>query len=104
MSKHEVIEDNGGGIYLFVFDDDGQVARGIGNLEYAQPGDLDNLDDAAGWEGGLDDPQAAYKSITSYQFGWQVIADQNGVYPERMGRAGRILFEIKSINPRPSAA
>ena len=95
--NYQVIEDGGGSVYLFVFAEDGQVIHGIGNLEYAQPGELDNLDvtDVAGWEGHLDDPQDGYDSLTGFPFGWQVIADQNGRYPERMGRAGQILFQVE---------
>lgn len=94
--QYQVIEDNGGGVYLFVFGEAGAVTQVIGNLEYAEPGSLDNLslDEARTWEGLLDDPQAAYDDLAKFDFGWQVIADQDGVYPDRMGRAGQRLFQV----------
>lgn len=96
-NKYQVIEDNGGGMYVFFFDGD-RVILGIENVEYAQPGDLDNinLDEVETWDSQLDDPQAAYDNITSFEFGWSVVSDQDGVYPDRMGRAAEIVFQIEA--------
>jgi len=33
-----------------------------------------------------------YDELTSSEHGWQIIADDAGVYPERIGVAGRIVF------------
>lgn len=94
--NYKVIEDNGGGMYLFFFDDDGRVILGIENIEFAQPGDLDKIsfDEAKTWDSQLDEPQAVYDNITSYEFGWVVVADQDGVYPDRMGRAAQLVYGV----------
>ncbi len=94
--SYQVLEDNGGGMFLFFFDENDKVVLGIENIEYAEPGDLDNitLDEASGWESQLNDPAKAYKSITRYEFGWEVVADENGTYPDRMGGAALILFRV----------
>jgi len=95
--NYQVIEDNAGGMYLFFFKGD-KVVLGLENIEFAQPGDLDNitLKEAKTWESRLDDPQAHYDDLTSHEFGWQVVADQDGVYPDRMGRAAEIVFSVES--------
>lgn len=94
----QVIEDNGGGLHLAVFEGD-QVIYYASGYEY-NPGilraDLSSLRQGFhpirdGWEmpTNVKDPQAAYDKLISYEYGWAVIADQDGVYPERMGAAGR---------------
>jgi hypothetical protein len=97
LSNYQVIEDNGGGIYLYWFDETGQVILGLENVEYAQPGSCDNMDfdDIRRWERQLDSPQSHYDELASYEFGWQVIADQDGIYSDRMGRAGQILYQVE---------
>ena len=50
-----------------------------------------------GWESDLPDgytAQRLYDELTSREYGWQIIADDAGVYPERMGAAGRIVFGL----------
>lgn len=98
MSNYQVIEDNAGGMFLFFFNADGSVALGVENIEHAQPGDLDNvtLTEAKTWDSHLDDPQAHYDDLTSHQIGWEIVADQSGVYPDRMGRAAEIVYRIES--------
>lgn len=94
--NYVVIEDNAGGMYLFFFSPNDEVILGLENIEFAQPGDLDGitLDEAQTWERQLDDPQAHYDDITSFEFGWSVVADQDGVYPDRMGAAAQIVYAI----------
>ena len=98
---YQVIEDNSGSMYLFFFDKNDKPILGIENIEYAQPGDLDNitLSEARTWDSQLFQPGKAYNNITSFNFGWQVVADQDGVYPDRMGRAAQILFKIDAEKP-----
>jgi hypothetical protein len=93
MDTYQVIEDNAGGMYLFFFDGN-KVILGVENIEFVTPGDLDNvtLDEAKTWDSQLDNPQSHYDNITSYEFGWQVVADQNGIYPAAMGRAAQIAY------------
>lgn len=93
---YQVIEDNAGGMYLFFFQND-KVILGIENIEFVTVGDLDNvtLDEAKTWDSQLDNPQEDYDNITSYDFGYNVVADQNGIYPDKMGRAAQIVFGIE---------
>ena len=94
--NYQVIEDNGGGMSLFFFEKD-KVILGFTDIEFIEPGDLDEvtLNDALDWDNKLPDPQAIYDNITSYEFGWDVVADQDGIYPERMGAAARIVYRIE---------
>ncbi|MHC4195611.1 MAG: hypothetical protein ACYSQZ_06675 [Planctomycetota bacterium] len=90
MKQYQVIEDNGGNMYLFFFNE-GKVILGL-------PGDLDNIsfNDALDWDNPLSDPQAVYDNIISYEFGWDVVADQDGIYPDLMGRAAQIVYHIET--------
>ena len=48
-----------------------------------------------GWESYLPKgytAQRLYDELTSSEHSWQIIADDAGVYPERMGVAGRMVF------------
>lgn len=102
---YSVIEDNGGGLHLYIFPHGSDVpVKAFGGYEY-NPGhlttDLDLLDKgdgAATWDNGTDDPAADWDDLTSRDYGYQVIAygegGQRTLYPERMGRAGQIEFGI----------
>lgn len=102
MKNYEVLEDNGGGIYLAVFTDEdkekveylhagyefGPSDRLSDDLEALRNGD----DPAKDWDGNAENPQELYDQLTSYEYGWEVIADNDGVYPEKMGAAGQLCF------------
>jgi len=97
----QAIEDNGGGLHLAVFGDDSVIYLCSG-FEFC-PGDLTACIDAlksgespieAGWENNADDPQGVYDNITSYEYGWQIVADEKGVYAADMGAAAKKEFEI----------
>lgn len=109
MKKFEVIEDNGGGLTLAVFNTEGEVDYIHSGYEYTQgqlQNDLEALKNgdnpAEDWDGncgGLEweygsDPQSIYDNITSYECEWQVVADNEGIYPEKMGSAGHVEFNI----------
>ncbi len=91
-TKFEVIEDNGGGMYLVAFKDDTPVFFGTGYQH-----NRDNLltdtqglmagEDPQGWEG-ESDPVAAYDELISHEYGWEIIADQDMVYVDKMGKSG----------------
>jgi hypothetical protein len=99
---YQYIEDNGGGLYLFVFDGGGALVAGIGNLEYAGAGEGAEVQDALRadavaavrtWEGQLEDPRPVYDAFCA-DWTAKIVADERGVYPDRMGRAAMIYFGI----------
>ncbi len=102
--SYQVLEDNGGGLHLAVFSGDECIWYASGYEHY--PGgpreDIAALLDGEHplrdkWEPDLPDdyaPQQLYDALTSYEYGWEIIADDAGVYPERMGAAGRTVFGL----------
>ncbi len=99
----EAIEDNGGGLHLAVIEDnyciyfasgyehtDGNLSRDIAGL---RAGDHPVRD---GWDVVSDgNPDDMYSVLISHEYGWQVVADQDGVYPDRMGAAARREFKVE---------
>ena len=110
MRKYEVIEDNGGGLHLAVYDENGEsvvyLHSGYEYITGQLTKDLVELKNGAEpekeWDGncgGLDlefgeDPQALYDNITSYEYGWEIVADNDGIYPNKMGGAACLEFGI----------
>lgn len=94
INEYQVLEDNAGGLYLFFFDCG--VILGLENIENAEPGDLDGItfEDARRWDGQMENPAEVYSNITSYEYGCEIVADENGVYPQRMGRAAQRVYRI----------
>jgi len=100
---YKVIEDNGGGLSLFVLRGS-RVIWSHSGYEYSRgqlTTDLDALDagtDVTRWDGGDDNPQGAYDSLTGYEYGWQVVATGGGgkrkVYPHHMGAAAQLEFGV----------
>ncbi len=103
MKKYEVIEDNGGGLHLVIFATNGEVEYLHSGYEYGTSGRLINDLKALNkgdnpvidWEGNEEDPQAVYDNITSFEYGWEVVADNYGIYPRKMGCAACIEFGIE---------
>ena len=46
------------------------------------------------WDGNEENGQECYDDLTSSEYGWKIIADNEGVYAERMGAAGQEAFSI----------
>jgi len=105
MLEYQVIEDSGGGLHLAVFEGDGVIyyASGLEHLPVADVQEMlqalrdgtNPVDD--GWESDLPDgytPQRLYDELTSYEYGWTIIADETSIYPHRMGAAGRMAFGL----------
>lgn len=113
-SKHEyqVVEDNAGGLTLYVFDDaginggtvvyahagyehvDGQLVEHLAEMDSGEY----NIDD---WEGCEDNMQESYDEIDDLErSAWQVIAEGYDGYlklfPHLMGAAGLRAFGIES--------
>ena len=104
---YQVIEDNAGNLFLAVFDDNDECIYFASGFEH----DPDNLQECITalrngghpvqdrWESDFPDgytPQQLYDKLTSYEYGWEIIADETGIYPERMGAAGRTAFRLDS--------
>lgn len=102
MRKYKVIEDNGGGLTLAVYDECGEnIVYVHTDYEYV-PGQLTNdlaelkngAEPEKEWAGNVEDPQETYNNITSYECGWNVVADNEGIYYEDMGATARLEFGL----------
>ena len=106
MRKYEVIEDNSGGLTLAVFNENGNVEYLHSGYEYGNPGNLmtdiillrNGADPVRDWEGNEENPQAVYDNITSFEYGWKIVADNDGMYPDKMGCVARKEFGLIENN------
>lgn len=103
MKNYKVIEDNGGGLALVVFAEDGETIEYIHSGYEYNPGqlteDLEALkngdDPAKDWDGNdLNNAEMEAPEDLESWFpwsqkgqGWEVVADNDGIYPEDMGGA-----------------
>ena len=114
MKEYMVIEDNGGGLTLVVFAQDGETIEYIhSGYEYTHQGhlleDLEALkngdDPARNWDGNeLESEAADYidcpKELCGWfpfeqrGVGWEIVADNDGIYPSKMGAAAMEEFGI----------
>ena len=107
--EYQVIEDNGGGLHVFVWAD-GKMKAGMYNFEYLSHEDFAgtlaylesseaDIAEIGSWDSQYQHPQEAHDGLTASNFGWQSIAEyktgQLTTYPERMGRAGIIAFGLE---------
>lgn len=99
---YEVLEDSGGGLHLAVFSG-GECVYFSSGFEQ-MPEDLNLCLDALEKGESVDDwetncpadytPQEMYDKLTSCEYGWEIVADETSVYPDRMGSAAwNTLFE-----------
>ena len=101
--NYKVIEDNGGGLSIYVFDGEKVIyshsgyEKNRGQLSY-DLNDLDRDHSVDGWDGCEEDPQAAWDQLQSYNYGWKIVADNKDgdrtLYPNSMGTAARLEFGI----------
>lgn len=108
MYDYTVIEDNGGGLHLFLFHPGSDTpARYFADFEY-NPGSLaqsldalDVGDDTSTWEGARGDAAEAWAYINGHDFGYEVIcygeSGRRTVKPEKMGRAGQVEFGVAEL-------
>lgn len=101
----QVIEDNAGGLYLAVFEGDDLIYY-ADQYEYSPDAlreAVEVLRDGGdprteGWDlpqwiiDGDHDINAVYDDLTSHEHGWQIVADQDGIYYDRMGSAAERVF------------
>lgn len=101
---YSVVEDNGGGLHLFLFaPGKNEPVTGFSDFEYT-PGALiqcidalDAGDDASTWEGRMSDVVDMWQMYLDSEFGEYVVIcygekGNRTLYPNRMGRAGQIEF------------
>jgi len=105
MTKFEVYEDNGGGLYLFVFDDDDEIVFAHEGYEYV-PGQL-RMDiiallegkDTDDWDGHnqdlADNYQDKFKDFDGY--GLELIATEDEVWQNDMGAAAQREFKAGTV-------
>ena len=106
----QVMEDNGGGLYLIIFNEDLEIIYMSTNFEYNQ-GELTSalieISDKtqsevktiiSNWETSYDenswDIMDEYEKLTQDRVGVFTIVDNLGIYPALMGNAGIIEFKI----------
>jgi len=104
---YKVVEDNGGGLSLYVFDGAKAIFANSA-YEYSRghlKQDMDALDsgsDTSDWEGCEDDPQASWDSITSQEYGWHIVASGGGgkhrLHKAVMGAAAQLEFAVSDDN------
>lgn len=107
MKKYRAYEDNGGGLYLAFYGKDGKLESLHSGYEYrsAAGGIMEDVkaeqadpDDNLYWDNNelKTNPYGDYSAFAGVpRCGLAIIADNEGVYPEHMGVAGRIEFGIK---------
>lgn len=104
---YSVIEDNGGGLHLFVFKagKDKPVAAFSG-FEYTKGSLIESLDgldkgeDMRGWEGKAPNAQEFWDSVLASEYGYATICyrvdGERTIEAHKMGRAGQIEFDIET--------
>ena len=111
----QVMEDNGGGLYLLIFDEDREIIFLSGEYEYEHTIltnaliDISNktIDEAKSivnsWKTNINDFNnnrsnldytSVYEKLTQDRVGVFTIVDNLGIYPALMGNAGTIEFKI----------
>lgn len=113
IKKFNVIENNAGMLILVIFNKDDEIEYITTDFEYS-PGSLISALEKLSYDDDLSDLkenllEVAYtfsiienpKHLESwfpeeqYKTGWNIIADNDGIYPNKMGTAGRIEFGIR---------
>lgn len=105
ITRIEALEDNGGGLHIAVFEGD-TCTHFFSGFEHGgarAPSMQEEIESAATdgvarWDGNAESPDREYASLTSYQYGWKLIAEWDGelttIYEDDMGVAGRIWARI----------
>jgi hypothetical protein len=100
----KAIEDNAGGLHLFVFESDRCIyaahgfEEGLGGLTDAIKSIADGSDPTNDWDGGDENPEASWAEHEAreerWPHGYKTVADEDGQYPDVMGRAARREFGL----------
>jgi DNA phosphorothioation-dependent restriction protein DptG len=123
--RYQVFEDSAGQLFLFVFDGEGCMVYANARYECI-PGILrkrvekltqEGISTIESWEDSSDAWDDRTTPANTYErlFRWatdgfdglpwaQIIVDQNGIYPERMGTAGKLEFIQSLFRPGDDVA
>jgi len=106
----QVMEDNGGGLYLLIFNEDlepiymstnfeynrGELTKALVEIMGETPSQIKTI--ISSWETSYDlnswDIMEEYEKLTQDKIGCFTIVDNQGIYPALMGNAGAIEFKI----------
>ncbi len=106
----KVMEDNGGGLYLVVFNEDlepiymstnfeinkGELTNALTEISNETPSQIKTI--ISSWESSYDenswDIMEEYKKLTTDKIGVFTIVDNQGIYPALMGNSGCIEFRV----------
>ena len=106
----QVMEDNGGGLYLIIFNEDleviymssgfeinkGELTAALVEISNIKPSEIKTI--ISNWETSYDedlwDIREEYDKLTQDRVGVFTIVDNQGIYPALMGNAGCIEFKI----------
>lgn len=103
MKKYEIYEDNGGGLYLCLFDNEDNCIKIFDNWEYDVPGILVEaigcIDGYFAWDNDMVKRLSEEGIETTAQIEYDkglgvLIADNNGIYGDDMGNAGKRAFNL----------
>lgn len=110
MNNYEIIEDNAGTLHMYVWNEEGSLIFGSPVREEDIQPCIDDVEDAAAWDEDMEmlaylmeekelstleeAREAYYDSLTGYEYGWHLIADNDGIYASYMGAAGMQAFGL----------
>lgn len=110
--KYEVYEDNAGGLYLFILDNKGKAVEAFDKFEHQGKGALasaiNEISDYKSWDnciserikdnryGDVKSVEKLYTEICSDTSN-MLIADNQGVYADRFGIAGKLAFDNSKL-------
>ena len=106
----QVMEDNGGGLHLLIFNEDlepiymstnfeynkGELTKALVEIMGETPSQIKTI--ISSWETSYDlnswDIQEEYEKLTTDKIGVFTIVDNQGIYPALMGNSGCIEFRV----------
>lgn len=110
MNNYKIIEDNAGTLHMYVWNEEGSLIFGSPVLPEDIQLCIADVEDAATWDedsemlsylmeekelATLEEAREAYyENLTGYEYGWSLIADNDGIYSSCMGGAGMQAFGL----------
>lgn len=110
MNNYEIIEDNAGTLHMYVRNEEGSLIF----ASPVRPEDIQtclaDVENSKAWDEDMnllcylmeekelnsleEAREAYYENLTGYEYGWSIIADNEGIYPASMGAAGMEAFNL----------